>query len=279
MSHRESIASVGRTAAHLLGGSPIGSPSIGLLPELIEAAGGALPLRRMLLYHPDALGTFLWDRFPEERARVEEAAPIRVSLAAPMPTVTPVCFASMMTGLLPHDHGITAYEKPVLKCATVFDSLSALRKCAIVAVRDSSYDIIFRGRNIAYFSEDYDGEVLARAKQLISEGSYEVIAVYTQAYDDALHRTTPLSPAAIAAFRAQVDIFAGLAQAVAKHWSGVSHLLGFCPDHGAHTGADGRGTHGSDCPEDVQVEHWFGVSRGKNRQEGRFLHRCSGWSG
>ena len=50
-----------------------------------------------------------------------------------VPPVTPVCFASMYSGLLPEKHGIKEYIKPVLKCRTVFDVVSEKgKKCAIV---------------------------------------------------------------------------------------------------------------------------------------------------
>ena len=40
-----------------------------------------------------------------------------------MPSVTPVCFASMYTGVMPDVHGIKFYTKPVLKIETFFDVL------------------------------------------------------------------------------------------------------------------------------------------------------------
>src|SRR5258706_14345046 len=54
-------------------------------------------------------------------------------------------------------HGIKRYERPVLSCDTIFDALArAGKKVAIVAVRDSSIDLIFRERPIDYFSPTYD---------------------------------------------------------------------------------------------------------------------------
>ena len=44
------------------------------------------------------------------------------------------------------------YDKPVLRCETIFDSLvNAGKKVAIVAVRNSSIDSIFRERTIDYY--------------------------------------------------------------------------------------------------------------------------------
>jgi predicted AlkP superfamily phosphohydrolase/phosphomutase len=64
-------------------------------------------------------------------------APIEISLQSVTPPKTPVCFASLFTGAAPDQHGIRKYEKPVLKCDTLFDALiRAGKRGAIVAVRD-----------------------------------------------------------------------------------------------------------------------------------------------
>lgn len=56
-----------------------------------------------------------------------------------MPSVTPVCFASMYSGVMPEIHGIMRYEKPVLKIKTVFDALAAAgKRCAIVSTEGDS---------------------------------------------------------------------------------------------------------------------------------------------
>jgi hypothetical protein len=51
------------------------------------------------------------------------------------------------TGAQPQVHGIQKKEKPVLTCDTIFDALiRSGKKIAIVAVKGSSIDLIFRKR-------------------------------------------------------------------------------------------------------------------------------------
>jgi hypothetical protein len=169
----------------------------------------------------------------------------------------------MFTGRPPASHGIRTYEKPVLRCETLFDRLvSAGKRVAIVAVRDSSIDRIFRGRAIDYFSERYDPEVTERTLRLLEEDRHDFVLAYHQEYDDTLHRTTPRSEEAVEALKKHVDAFVRLARAAHEHWAPYDRVLGFVPDHGAHVDPQtGKGTHGLDIPEDMEVRHFYGVFR------------------
>ena len=225
----------------------------------VQLGGGGVS--RCLIYCPDALGNHLWSQFTEHRARITRCCPHRVSVSAMLPPKTPVCFASAFTGASPEIHGIRRYERPVLACDTLFDAFArAGRRVAIVAVRDSSIDLIFRNRSVDYFSEEYDGEVSTRALSVIAADAHDVVVVYHQEYDDELHRTQPFSPDAIRALQNHVASVEMLAQAVRSSWSGHASAMVVAPDHGAHVDPDtGRGDHGLDIVEDVSVSHWYGV--------------------
>jgi hypothetical protein len=184
-----------------------------------------------------------------------------VQLRAELPSKTPVCFASMFTGAAPAAHGIRQYDKPVLTCDTLFDTLlSAGRRVAIVAVKDSSIDLIFRQRELDHFSEDYDPEVTARTLALLEQNEHHFILAYHQEYDDTLHRTTPFGAEALEAARRHVAAFAELADAARECWRDHSHAIAFTPDHGAHIDPEsGQGTHGLDLPDDLDVWHYWGL--------------------
>lgn len=78
-----------------------------------------------------------------------------------------------------------------------------------------------------------------------------------QAYDDALHASTPFSPRAEAAFRANLAAWERLHTAAERSWASRPHALFFLPDHGAHLDPEtGRGDHGEVIPEDVRVFHY-----------------------
>jgi hypothetical protein len=262
--YEASIASVTPTICALFGVSP---PTVSRempLDSVMRYASAQLgsgPIERCLIYCPDALGDHLWSRFPECRERISARCPHRVALRAAFPPKTPVCYASVFTGSPPDIHGIRRYERPVLSCDTLFDALVRTgRRIAIVAVRDSSIDLIFRNRPLDYFSEPYDEEVSARALSLAASNLHELIVAYHQEYDDQLHRTDPFSPSAVRAMQNHVASVERLVEGVRSSWSENAFAMVVAPDHGAHLAPDsGRGDHGLDTPEDMSVSHWYGV--------------------
>jgi hypothetical protein len=218
---------------------------------------------RVLLYAPDAIGFQLCVAFPHVIVPAAKEASIVVRLESVVPPVTPVCFATMFTGQPPSIHGIRKYEKPVLRCKTLFDRLiDAGKRVAIVAVNNSSIDLLFRDRALDYFSERYDSEVTERTLQLLEADGHDFILAYHQEYDDTLHLTTPQAEAAIEAMQRHVASFVQLARAVDRSWGSYHRMIGFVPDHGGHIDPNtGRGTHGINTPEDMDVQHFYGVFR------------------
>jgi hypothetical protein len=257
---RESIAAVTPTVCSLMGIPPV--PGEKPIARVLEAAWETFSegsAERCLVFAPDALGSHLGG---EEGLfdRVRRAAPLEVPARAVFPPKTPVCFASMFTGLPPEEHGIRRYEKPVLACGTLFDRLAAAgRRVAVVSVAECSIDVIFRGRPVLYFSEEYDPGVVRRTVSLLEEDRADFILAYVQGYDDALHRTTSFSPEALAAARENVSQFLETAEAFDRCWSRFNRALLFAPDHGAHTSPTTlRGDHGEDIPEDMELSHFYG---------------------
>lgn len=265
MAYEGSIASVTPTACALFGvAAPAQASEVPLKSAMQHAATqvGGSPLERCLIYCPDALGNHLWSRFPEHRERISACCPHRVELTAVLPPKTPVCFASVFTGAPPEVHGIRRYERPVLSCDTLFDAfVRAGRRVAIVAVQNSSIDLIFRDRQLDYFSEPYDEDVSSRALELVAADAHDLIVAYHQEYDDQLHATEPFSPTAVQAMQNHVASVERFAEAIRSCWSERVSALVVAPDHGAHLAADtGRGDHGLDIPEDMSVSHWYGLA-------------------
>jgi uncharacterized membrane protein len=217
------------------------------------------PITRALLFLPDAMGVHIFNRRPDLLQPILEPAPVSHLVSAMFPPMTPVCFASMFTGLTPEAHGIRKYEKPVLACDSLFDALArAGKKVALVAVRNSSMEIIFRGRQIEYFPEDYDEQALERGLALIRENRHDVVVVYQQAYDDALHEYGVFSDQAFAAAEAHVAAFTKLTGECESAWRDHDRCYLFAPDHGAHDVND-HGNHGENRPEDMDVRHFWGI--------------------
>src|SRR4029079_11530654 len=254
------VASVTSTICDLFG---IPRPADCVAPPFSEVAAFAArrTVTKALVFAADAIGAHLVHSYAEAFEPVARHAPTSVEACAVMPSVTPVCFASMFTGAPPDIHGIRRSERPTLTCDTLFDALSrASRRVAIVAVKNSSIDLIFRNRRIDYFSESYDEEVVERTLDVLSADQHDFILAYQQEYDDTMHATVPRSPEALRAMANHIRNFDRIARAVHEQWAITSHALAFVSDHGTHIDpATGRGTHGSNMPDDLEVRLFWGV--------------------
>lgn len=232
-----------------------------LLDELSERYGD-FAADRVLIYNPDAVGDWVMDKYADKLQNSLRLAPIRHRFVTVFPPKTPVCFASMYTGAQPETHGILRYEKPVVTIDSIFDAfIRAGKKPCIVSVKNQSMDRIFRGRDMDYFSEKYDDEVVERALELIKEDKYDLLCVYNERYDDAIHVTHPTSRKARHAIDCYETNFTKLIDAVRRDWTGHDTLYGFCPDHGVHRMLIGLGNHGKNIPKDMNISHLFGFIR------------------
>ena len=200
-----SISSVTPTICSLMG---IEAPSASVSQPIrivLSAASKIIEgkhVEKALIYAPDAIGEWLRRDYAKLFDPVEKLAPIEVEIKSVLPTYTPVCFSSMFTGAPPEAHGIRKYEKPVLSYDTLFDALArAGKKTAIVAVKNSSIDLVFRNRKIDYYSEEYDPQVESRVLKILKTDDYDFILAYHQEYDDLMHASTPRDPNALEAFK------------------------------------------------------------------------------
>ena len=93
-----------------------------------EKAGKAFPLleetmkhqgittaKRVLIYNPDAVGMWLFQKYTNWYAPVLRHTQLGVPVCTVLPSVTPVCFGTMYTGVEPAVHGIQKYEKHLLQ--------------------------------------------------------------------------------------------------------------------------------------------------------------------
>lgn len=223
-----------------------------------EKAGGKVD--RMLLYNPDAVGQWIYEKYYDLFPAVRKYTDVSVDFLTAFPPKTPVCFATMYTGADPAVHGITHYEKPVLKVDTLFDALpDSGKKVAMVAVANQSIPRIFAQRNIDYYLMKYDDEVIEKALELIREDRYDVIEVYNQEYDDKMHRSSPTAKFAVNALVHYNASFEKLMKAVEISWQSHDTFVAFSTDHGVHKPLFGLGAHGKNIPKDMNIRHFFGV--------------------
>jgi hypothetical protein len=236
------------------------------LGEVVQTAkrDGITNVEKCLVYAPDAVGLNLYQKFRPLFDAVLKHAPLAVPLCSVIPPITPVCFASMFTGAQPRVHGLQKKGKPVLTCDTIFDALiRAGKRVAIVSVKEQSMDLIFRKRRIQYFSEIDDQAVTHRTIEIIQSNNYDFIVAYHCEYDDILHEKTPDCTEAIQTLSNDIAAFAQLADTMDVFWQRNNRAIVFAPDHGAHIDpASGKGTHGNNIPQDMHVQHYFGIKGG-----------------
>ncbi|MDR2515026.1 MAG: alkaline phosphatase family protein [Christensenellaceae bacterium] len=255
-----SIAQVAGSVAAILGIEP---PTLaaGASPLLVRAAREAfhgLNADRAFLYNPDAIALWLFQKYT---ALFEEAllrSRLQLPLRSVMPSVTPVCFASMYTGAQPAVHGIQAYEKPVLKIDTLFDALlRAGKKPAIVSTTGDSVSMIFLEREMDYFIFDTPEECNEKALTLIERDEHDAIILYNADFDATMHRYSPESPEALQKLRLNSEVFAAMHERIGRCWQKHRTFIGYCPDHGCHAIDGGLGSHGLEVDTDMDIIHLY----------------------
>ncbi len=220
---------------------------------------------RVLLYNPDAIALWLYTQHTDLMSPMAMCTDLQLSLGSVMPSVTPVCFATMYTGVMPKVHGILKYEKPVLKIDTLFDAaIRAGKRCAIVSEIDQSISMIFLEREMDYYLYDTPDQVNQKAKELILEDKYDLVVVYNGNYDTTMHKFGVEAPEALEVLEKNCRDFAALVDACKEGWRGHHAFWGFCPDHGCHEIDGHLGSHGLDMDEDMNVIHAYGWQRKQN---------------
>lgn len=260
-----SITSAAPTVYALMGINSANSHGEPPLPEVVEAAkdlGG--PVEKCLIVPCDAIGVEQITRYPDMIAPVEKEAPLAVNLMSMVPSVTPVCYASVFSGATPDVHGIRMKGyKPVLSIQTLYDILPAAgRKMASAAVLDCSIDLIFQERPVTYFRTSGDEESMHRGFEIMNDDSYDCMVVYLSDYDDTLHKSTAWADDSVKAMYGVTEKFARLGRALDESaWGKYRRAIIFAPDHGAHTSEEGKGAHGTEMPEDMLVRHYYGLRK------------------
>lgn len=214
--------------------------------------------QKILIYCPDAVGDIQRQNYPEDFLPVEKKSDFMFKSAGVMPSVTPVCYATIFSGAPPEVHGIKKYEKPILEVETIFDVFAQAQKnVAIISVNTCSIDTIFRRRPIDYYSFRNSQMAYKMARELICKSEYDLIIFYYFDYDKLQHRHGVYSPEALEKMREAIKCYAELADLTDIAWSEYDRVVAFTPDHGCHNTEPTRGTHGSDVAEDMVVNHFY----------------------
>ncbi|MBR5113514.1 MAG: alkaline phosphatase family protein [Clostridia bacterium] len=228
-------------------------------PEIIKLGKGNT-IERAVIYNPDAVAFWLYEKYNKKFIPAEKSSDISMPLRSVMPSVTPVCFASMYTGVLPEKHGITKYMKPVLSCETLFDRmLAAGKKCAIVSTAGDSISKIFLERDMDYYIYPTEWQVNRKALKLIKENKYHLIVIYNGNFDATMHHHGPEAKKSLKVLDKNIKVYSKIVARIRECYKKYNVFYGFCPDHGCHE-IDGKaGSHGLDCYEDMAIIHFYGI--------------------
>lgn len=231
------------------------------ITQVLETAGaifGEKGCDRVFMYNPDAIGQWIYEKYQDYFKEMEAQMDLKLPMLSVMLSVTPVCFASMYTGMMPPKHGIMKYVKPVLKVDTVFDDMvRANKKAAIVSTEGDSISKIFLERAIDYFIYPTKEECNQKALELIEEDNYDLIVLYNGDYDSIMHDNGPEGELSLQALRENIETFMEVKSKIQQKWQDHNTTLVFAPDHGCHWTGPSEGKHGTDDPTDMNIVHFY----------------------
>lgn len=256
------ISSLHASAVSLIGGEVYDSTEKpnAAIAALKEKKLGDKPVDRVIIYNPDAVALWVWQKYTEKFTSAMVCSDLAMPMLSVMPSVTPVCFASMYTGVMPDVHGIKRYEKPVLTTETLFDRfIKAGKKAAIVSTTNDSISVIFLEREMDYFIYDTPEEVNKKALEIIDEDKYDLVVIYNGDYDGTMHKFGPESAEALARLDKNIAFYSEMVDKINTRLADKNVFYGFCPDHGCHEIDGGCGSHGLDMEEDMNVIHFYGI--------------------
>ncbi len=254
------ITSTAATVTALLGAEKPehAAEPINLVLCKAQKAFGKAKADRVFMYNPDAVALWLYQKYTELFSGAALNSELALPIHSVMPSVTPVCFASMYTGAMPAVHGIRTYTKPVLSIETVFDSLIKTgKKPVIVSTEGDSISKIFLEREMDYFIYDSVEECNAKALELIESDGYDLIVLYNGDYDSTMHKLAPEGEESLKVLKNNCDTYAEIHGKISDCWKKHDSVLFFAPDHGCHE-IDGKsGSHGLEMPEDMNIIHFY----------------------
>ncbi|MBP3606044.1 MAG: alkaline phosphatase family protein [Clostridia bacterium] len=230
------------------------------LAAYIDRAFSGEKADRVVMYNPDAIGQWIYEKYPYLCRAMEKHAELKLPLRSVMPSVTPVCFGTMYTGAQPEVHGIRKYEKPVITIDTLFDALiRAGKRCVLITYGDASLGRIFLEREMDYFHFELGREedCNAKAVEVILKDAYDFIVIYNGNYDGVMHKFGPESREALGELRANCHFYGMLCAMIETHYKHHNTLVGFAMDHGCHEIDGDCGSHGLDMEEDLNILHTY----------------------
>ena len=235
--------------------SSVGSPIEKITQDLVNC-------ERVAILAPDAFGWFACSLWQNEMPFLLELHEQRsLILRSELPSITPVNFSAMVTGVGLDIHGVKTYKHNFM-CETLFDTVrESGGKSAGVG-----FDGYTGGELLARFA-DIDGTtqrgsdlyIVNKVKEIATEHKPEFIIAQLGKVDDVFHKYGPSSPEVVPMLQDTDSNLKQLVNCLSPMGYGVLILA----DHGQHDIGDGdiadvhstqmKGGHGSDSDIDCQV--------------------------
>ena len=223
-----------------------------------DAAFSGKKADKVIMYNPDAVALWLYQKYTHLFSDVLMNSSMMLPIESVMPSVTPVCFASMYTGVMPEVHGIQSYTKPVLRIDTVFDALIKQgKKPVIVSTSGDSISKIFLEREMDYYIYDTVEECNEKAAELIKEGNFDLLVLYNGNFDSTMHKHGPESEIALNVLSENSEVFATLSELIREYRRNENCCLFYAPEHGCHEIDGDCGSHGLLMEEDMNIVHFY----------------------
>lgn len=234
---------------------PAPSASMGVpIPEIVRYLGH---LDHVAVLAPDAFGWYAWQLWKQEMPFLRQLHKERsLILRSVVPSITPVNFSTMVTGVDLEGHGVKTYQHD-FQCETLFDTVRAAGRTS-AGVGFEGYtgsELLARYADIDGTTQrGSDAYIVMTVQRIAREYHPAFIIAQLGKVDDVFHQYGPSSPEVIPMLHDTDNNLKHLVETLQPMGYGIIILA----DHGQHdivadTTTHMKGGHGSDSDQDCQV--------------------------
>jgi predicted AlkP superfamily pyrophosphatase or phosphodiesterase len=228
----------------------IGSPIQEIVQDLQK-------ISKVTILAPDAFGDFAWKLWQDKMPFLKSLHSKRsVILNSVMPSITPVNFATMVTGTTLKGHGVNTLRED-FRCDTLFDVIrrSGEKSAAVGLDGYTGSELLGRFADISgNAGKGSDDDVMIKIIEIIDKHKPKFLIAQMGRVDDVFHKYGPSSPSVVPMLK-DTDI---RLKRLVKHLKPLGYGIIILSDHGQHDVIDNKenelkGSHGTDMPADCNV--------------------------
>jgi predicted AlkP superfamily pyrophosphatase or phosphodiesterase len=254
MAETYSMMDVAPTVSAALGLSAPADAKGSPIPDVVAELAGA---ERIAVLAPDAFGWYAWTLWQSEMPYlVSLHAGNSLILRSVLPSITPVNFATMVTGTDLEGHGVRTKDHD-FQAETLFDIVRAAgkRSAAVGFEGYTGSKLLARYSDLDGTTESGTDDKILDTVLRIAEGQRPgFIIAQLGRVDDVFHKFGPTSPEVVPMLRATDARLRRLVE----HLKPLGYGIIILADHGQHDIVDDptttlKGGHGSDSDQDCQV--------------------------